>query len=122
MVEAMTPEMTSDGPAQATTWREQPDPAHAVIYRLSMTEAGDLETGAVLLDGRLIGRLRHRIHAAETSRRPFGSPLAADPAWHAEAVGWVPHGDRPWDTHVTSTAPTRRRAAEDLMRAYRNPR
>jgi hypothetical protein len=118
MMEAMIP----DGLAQATAWREEIEPVHAITYVVTATEDGDLETGAVLLDGRPIGRLRHRRHAPVVSRRPFASPLAADPVWHAEAVGWLPHEDRPWDTRITSTAPTRRRAAEDLMRAYRNRR
>ena len=98
------------------------EPVHAITYVVTATEDGDLETGAVLLDGRPIGRLHHRRHAPVVSRRPFASPLPADPVWHAEAVGWLPHEGRPWDTRITSSAPTRRRAAEDLMRAYRNRR
>jgi hypothetical protein len=118
MMQAMIP----DGPAETTAVRESVDPAHAISYLVTATRDGDLETGAVLLDGRPIGRLRHRRHAPVVSRHPFASSGPVDSAWHAEALGWLPHEGRPWDTRVTSTAPTRLRAAEDLMRAYRNRR
>jgi hypothetical protein len=114
--------MIPDGPARATAWGEETDPTPSISYLVTATEDGDLETGAVLLDGRPIGRLRYRRQALVVSRRPFASPLAADPVWHAEAVGWLPDAGRPWDTRITSSAPTRRRAAEDLMRAFRNRR
>lgn len=117
-MEAMNP----DGLAQATAWREEVDSPHVITYLVTATVDGDLETGAVLLDGRPIGRLRHRRHAPVVSQRPFAASLAADPVWHAEAVGWLPNEGRPWDTRITSSAPTRRRAAEDLMRVFRNRR
>jgi hypothetical protein len=114
--------MITDGLTQAGARREEIDQAHAITYLVTATEDGDLETGAVLLDGRPIGRLRQRRNALVVSGRPFASSLQADPVWHAEAVGWLPHEGRPWDTRITSSAPTRPRAAEDLMRAYRNRR
>jgi hypothetical protein len=109
-------------PTGATASTEWIDTAHAVTYLVAATEDGDLETGAVLLDGRPIGRLSHRRGGGAVPRTPFESLLAPDSTWHAEAVGWIPHSSRPWDTRITTSAPTRRRAAEDLLRAYRNHR
>ena len=108
-------------PAAATASTDGVDPVHAVTYLVATTEDGDLETGTILLDGRPIGRLSHR-GRLDVAPRPFDSPLAPDSVWRADAVGWLPHDGRPWDTRITSTAPTRRRAAEDLIRAYRNQR
>jgi hypothetical protein len=102
----------------ATAPVEGVEPVHAVTYLPTSPEDGDLETGAVLLDGRRIGLLRHRRRAGPV--RPFRSPPEPDSVWYAEAIGWLPDVTRPWDTRITSSAPTRRRAAEDLLRAYRN--
>ena len=100
---------------------EAVDPAHAVTYVMTPPADGDLETGAVLLDGRLIGQLRRRRREGRTLMHPFGT-AGPESVWHAEAVGWLPNIDRPWDARITRTAPTRRRAAEDLLRAYARPR
>jgi hypothetical protein len=107
--------------ADATPSRGQSDAEHTITYLVTVTEDGDEETGSVLLDGRPIGRLRRRRPPA-VDRYQRGSVVVVDSVWHAEAVGWLPHDGRPWDTRVTSTAPTRRRAAEDLLRAYRKHR
>jgi hypothetical protein len=104
----------------ATASTDDVDAAHEVTYDLAAPVDGDLETGVVVLDRRPIGRLRHRRRPGPI--RPFRSLLEPDSVWHAEAVGWLPHEGRPWDSRVTSSAPTRRRAAEDLLRAYRNRR
>ena len=98
----------------------QADAEHTITYLVTATEDGDEETGVVLLDGRPMGRLRRR---PGVDRHRGGSVvIVVDSVWHAEAVGWLPNEGRPWDTRVTSTAPTRRRAAEDLLRAYRKHR
>jgi hypothetical protein len=94
---------------------------HTVTYVVTAPEDGDGETGTVLLDRRPIGTLRRRRRAGFLPRRPDGSP-ADESVWHADALGWLPNAGRPWDTRVTRTAPTRRRAAEDLLRAYRSHR
>jgi hypothetical protein len=88
---------------------------------------GELAAGDVLLDGRRIGRLSRRVLPAHLTARAFGLGRPRDPAddqltWYVEAVGWVPHSDRPWDRRITHSAPTRRRAIEDLLRAYGNRR
>ena len=114
--------MSSKPPGEATASTERFPLPQAITYLVTETEDGDLETGDVLLDGRPIGRLRRRQRSSVVPRRPYESPVAPDPVWHAEAVGWLPHEGRPWDTRITSSAPTRRRAAEDLLRAYRNRR
>jgi hypothetical protein len=107
--------------ANATASTEAIDPAHNVSYLLTAPQHGDVEAGAVLLDQRSIGRLSRRRRPG-VALQPDGSLLEADLVWHAEAVGWLPDAGRPWDTRITRTAPTRRRAAEDLLRAYRNHR
>ena len=99
--------------------RDAIQPAHEITYRAMPTEDGDVETGGVLLDGRPIGRLSLRPSAVDVDGHPSRSLPMADGLWHAFAVGWRPHEGRPWDTRITSSAPTRRRAAEDLLRAYR---
>jgi hypothetical protein len=109
--------MRSEILTDATTATRREDPPR-VTYAVMATEDGDIETGVVLLDGRPLGRLSWRARPHPHRRRADGS--FDDSAWHAEAVGWLPHQGRPWDTRVTSSAPTRRRAAEDLLRAYRN--
>ncbi|HEV8516013.1 MAG TPA: hypothetical protein VGQ47_00065 [Candidatus Limnocylindrales bacterium] len=105
---------------------QEPEAAHELTYLVTPADEGDLETGVLLLDGQPIGRLsrRPRRPAAYPHRpaEPLPEPSLADSVWHAEAVGWLPHDGRPWDSRITSTAPTRRRAAEDLLRAYRNHR
>jgi hypothetical protein len=106
--------MSRDDPA------EDIHPEHAITYLLTASDEGDLETGTVLLDGRPIGRLRSRPRTTVVARQPFESLVGGDSVWHAEAVGWLPHEGRPWDMRITSSAPTRRRAAEDLLRAYGN--
>ena len=111
---SMSPEVLDT----ATASTEGAEPVHAVTYLVTTPEGGDLETGTVLLDGRRIGLLRHRRGRGPV--RPFRSPPEPDSVWYADAVGWLPDADRPWDTRITSSAPTRRRAAEDLLRAYRN--
>jgi hypothetical protein len=88
---------------------------------------GELAAGDVLLDGRRIGRVSRRILPAHLTARALGLGRPSDPAddqliWHVEAVGWVPISDRPWDRRITRSAPTRRRAIEDLLRAYGNRR
>jgi hypothetical protein len=114
--------MRREVPTRMTASPEEIHTAHAMTYLVTATEDGDLETGTMLLDGRPIGRLRRRRRTSVVPRQPFESLLAPDSVWHAEAVGWLPHEGRPWDTRITSSAPTRRRAAEDLLRAYRNQR
>ena len=106
-----------DGPG-APASNEELDPDHSLTYLATAADDGDLETGVVLLDRRPIGRLHHRPRRPGSSR----SILEPDSAWHAEAVGSVPDISRPWDTRITRTAPTRRRAAEDTLRAYLKPR
>jgi len=118
MIGAMSPEALANPIASTQKF----EPAHAITYLVSATEAGDLETGAVLLDGRPMGRLSRRRRPGVVPQHSDGPLLAADSVWHAEAVGWLPYEGRPWDTRVTSSAPTRRRAAEDLLRSYRNHR
>jgi hypothetical protein len=114
--------MTADVPADMTALAEESHPAHALTYVVTATGVGDLETGTVLLDGLPIGRLRRRPRTRVVARAPFEAISTADSVWSAEAVGWLPYEGRPWDTRITSSAPTRRRAAEDLLRAYRNQR
>lgn len=113
----MSPEVLTN----ATASTQVIDPPHAVTYLLTAPQEGDVEAGAVLLDGRSIGRLSRRRRPGVVSQ-PDGPLHAADSVWHAEALGWLPDAGRPWDTRITSSAPTRRRAAEDLLRAYRNHR
>jgi hypothetical protein len=114
--------MCPEDPADTTASAEDVLPEHAITYVVTTTGVGDLETGTVLLDGQPIGRLSRRPRASVMSREPFESLLASDSVWHAEAIGWLPAADRPWDTRITSSAPSRRRAAEDLLRAYQNHR
>jgi hypothetical protein len=89
---------------------------------------GEFAAGDVLLDGRPIGRVsRHILPAHLAAYRALGLGGLRDPAdedliWHVESVGWVPRSDRPWDRRITRSAPTRRRAIEDLLRAYGNRR
>src|SRR5688572_6892897 len=111
--------MSSDAASVATAAAAGVDPAHTVTYVATAPEGDDLETGVALLDGRPFGRLRHR---RRDPVRPFRLLLDPETVWHAEAVGWLPNASRPWDARITSTAPTRRRAAEDLLRAYARPR
>ena len=118
MMGPMTSESLSD-PAAPT---DAANAVHVVTYLMSAPENGDVETGAVLLDQRPIGRLSRRRRPGIGPRLADGSAVTEDSVWHAEAVGWLPNAGRPWDTRVTSTAPTRLRAAEDLLRAYRNHR
>jgi hypothetical protein len=108
----MTTEIPTATPAGADTV--------AAILTYVPTDPGDgeEEAGAVLLDDREIGRLSRR--ARIVARDPRSSFTAPAPVWHADAVGWLPDATRPWDTRITRSAPTRRRAAEDLVRAYRN--
>jgi hypothetical protein len=103
-------------PDTATASTDDVEPAHAVTYVVTSGD-GDPETGTVLLGRRPIGLLRRRPRPGPI--RAFGPP-EPDSVWHADAAGWLPDANRPWDRRVTSTAPTRRRAAEDLLRAYRN--
>ena len=114
--------MSPEVPADTTASAEEIPPEHAVTYVVSATGAGDLEAGTVLLDGQPIGRLSRRPRTSVIPREPFESLVAPDSVWHAEAIGWLPAANRPWDTRITSSAPPRRRAAEDLLRAYRNHR
>ena len=93
----------------ATAAAASVDPALTVTYVVTEPEGVDLETGVMLLDGRPIGRLRHRRRGPV---RPFRTLLEPATVWHAEAVGWLPNADRPWDPSITHSAPTRRRAAE----------
>ena len=92
------------------------------------TLGGELAAGDVLLDGRPIGRVsRHVLPGRVAWYRalsPAGvqQPVEDDVIWHVEAVGWVPHSERPWDRRISRTAPSRRRAIEDLLRAYGNRR
>jgi len=99
------------------------DPGRQLTYLALQPAEGDLETGDVMLDGQSIGRLSRRLRAPGPRDRG-GAALdpSTDSVWHAEAVGWQPHEGRPWDRRITSTAPTRLRAAEDLLRAYRKQR
>jgi hypothetical protein len=110
--------MSHKVPVAAMASTDAVDPVHAVTYLVATPEDGDLETGTILLDGRPIGRLSHRGRLDVAPLGAFESPLAPDSVWRADAIGWLPHDGRPWDTRITSTAPTRRRAAEDLLRAY----
>ena len=109
--------MIRDRQDGAPPTNDEVGPEHSLSYLSTEPEDGDLETGVVLLDRRPIGRLHHR-------RCPGASRtiLEPDSAWHADAIGWVPDVTRPWDTRITRTAPTRRRAAEDTLRAYLKPR
>src|SRR6188472_3774215 len=117
MLGGMSPEVLPDASASI----DDTDAVATLSYAVTATEHGDMETGDVLLDGRPVGRLSQRRRPGPDTRRAAeGSPEAITSVWHAEAVGWLPHAGRPWDRRVTSTAPTRRRAAEDLLRAYRN--
>lgn len=90
---------------------------------------GEYVAGDVLLDGKSIGRVsRHIRPAYAVAHLALGLdgldriPAEEDLIWHVEASGWVPRSDRPWDRRITRTAPTRRRAIEDLLRAYGNRR
>jgi hypothetical protein len=104
-------------PDTATASTVDADPARELTYVVTSRD-GDLETGTVLLDRRAIGLMRRRPRPGPI--RSFGSPPESDSVWLVDAIGWLPDANRPWDTHITSSAPTRRRAAEDLLRAYRN--
>ena len=92
------------------------------------TLGGELAAGDVLLDGLPIGRVSRHILPGrvawyrELSGARLPPPVVDDLIWHVEAVGWVPHSDRPWDRRISRTAPSRRRAIEDLLRAYGNRR
>ena len=103
-------------------------PVDRVICIATELLSGEFAAGEVLLDGRPIGRVsRHILPAHVAAYRAFGMGGVHDPAdedliWHVEAVGWVPRSDRPWDRRITRSAPTRRRAIEDLLRAYGNHR
>jgi hypothetical protein len=90
--------------------------------------SGEFAAGDVLLDGDPIGRVSRRLlpaHIAAYRALDLYGRRALDDKdviWHVEAIGWVPRSDRPWDRRITRSAPTRRRAIEDLLRAYGNRR
>jgi hypothetical protein len=109
--------MSPEIPATATPSNVAVEPAHTVTYVVTSGD-DDLEAGTVLLGRQAIGLLRRRRRPDPI--RPFGPPPEHESVWLADAVGWLPDANRPWDTRITSSAPTRRRAAEDLLRAYRN--
>jgi hypothetical protein len=114
-------EMSPEAAAAATSPSGVVAPTHTITYVVTATEDGDDETGAVLLDGRPMGRLSRRRRSGVTPQ-PGGTVSVDAFVWHAEAIGWLPHEGRPWDMRVTSSAPTRQRAAEDLLRAFRRSR
>ena len=98
-----------------------------LTYVATEPEDGDLAGGKMLLDGSPIARLSRRLRrtGATTSGDALDAgvlPASADAVWHAHAIGWSPHSARPWDTRITGSAPTQRRAAEDVLRAYANRR
>ena len=110
-------------PTESLPPTEPTEPAHSVTYVATAPVDAELEAGEVFLDQRLIGRLSRRLRVPAPSER--GGPAldpSTDSVWHAEAIGWLPHQGRQWDRRITTTAPTRRRAAEDLLRAYGNQR
>jgi hypothetical protein len=115
------------------------DPASALLEPLAADERvtciatgplhGEYAAGDVLLDGKSIGRVSRHVspsYRAASLARGLDAvdwiPADEDLIWHVEASGWVPRSDRPWDRRITRTAPTRRRAIEDLLRAYGNRR
>ena len=100
-----------------------------VTCTVTGTLRGEYAAGDVLLDGKSIGRVSRHVRpthrAASLALELDGLgwiPSDDDLLWHVEASGWVPDSNRPWDRRITRTAPTRRRAIEDLLRAYGNRR